>query len=202
MLGIRARLSGDFVWYFLRRHARGIALDVGAHYGEYLSALTKCEKVFAFEPNPYSFARLARETSLRIIPVQKAVSDHCGKATFFIDARERSRSVASTMSEDAARMNDGEFWPKIEVDCITLDSFCVGIDPSIIKIDVELHEPEVIAGAREVIARCKPAIVFEMGEGHRSLYEPALRFLVSLGYHLTEKRQSPGVLNVGAAPPR
>ena len=31
-------------------------------------------------------------------------------------------------------MNDGEFWPKIEVDCITLDSFCVGIDPSIIKI--------------------------------------------------------------------
>ena len=46
---------------------------------------------------------------------------------------------------------------------ITLDKFCdeQGIEPTLLKIDVEGWEPEVVHGARALVARARPAILFE-----------------------------------------
>ena len=51
----------------------------------------------------------------------------------------------------------------VEVDALTLDGFVAnrGVEPKFIKIDVEGHEPEALAGARMTIDRLRPLIYME-----------------------------------------
>jgi len=50
------------------------------------------------------------------------------------------------------------------VRAITLDAYCAEHDlyPSFVKVDVEGHEWEVIAGARDVIAKAHPTVLIEV----------------------------------------
>ena len=72
----------------------------------------------------------------------------------------------------------------ILVPCERLDDIYKGT-PSIIKIDVELHELQVLEGAKETIKKHMPTILIEI---HDYGNNPVAKFLEDLGYDKPEER--------------
>ena len=144
------------------------AIDVGANRGEYAIMLSKYfDRVTAFEPDSATF--LALENQIRVscatgvTPVNAAASDRDGHITFYRDLRPEWGGVAGSVHVLDGLEGRTE---EIRVPCVSLDSYCAAHDitPSFIKIDVEGHEPAVIEGARQIISRHRPVLVFEFWE--------------------------------------
>jgi FkbM family methyltransferase len=165
-----------------------VFFDIGANFGYYSVALAtaldrRC-RVYAFEPNPNTYARLLRHIEWNglkdlVQPIPLALSDRQGSATLI----ERSdNSGASRIGDDAAG---------IAVDLTTLDAFCADRDITqldALKIDVEGLEARVLRGGRETISRLKPAIVIEfwntgLERAHSSVAEVAAA-IDGLGYKM------------------
>jgi FkbM family methyltransferase len=78
------------------------------------------------------------------------------------------------------RWEVGHYSEPEEVPCTTIDSFEFQ-DITLMKIDVELHEPFVLEGAQETLQRCKPTLMIEdcfntyehllVGYGYKKIYE-------------------------------
>ena len=73
---------------------------------------------------------------------------------------------------------------KTEVECFKLDVFYSGV-PSIIKIDVEGHELQVLKGAENTIKKYTPMILVELFDFENN---KAAKYLKSLGYDDPEER--------------
>jgi len=147
-------LDSDSWWRALQRleFARGIILDVGANTGYSATWFsTVAEQVFAFEPHPNNVRvlrehlRIRRISNVRII--ESAVSDRLGSAML----RCKPRSGHHSLDDIGA----SETLSTIEVPCTTIDAFmdAEGIDRvTLLKIDVEGFEPEVLNGARHSLS--------------------------------------------------
>lgn len=160
-------MSIDVIERFILENlaAGGTALDVGANQGLYTEVmLRKGERVVAFEPNPTVAAMLRGNLQTdKLFVVQMAVSDREGEIEFYLDERPKMGGCASSVYllkglEAHTKKNP--------VSCTTLDIFCGqhSLIPNLIKIDVEGHEPHVIAGAKTIIEKYRPAIIFEFWE--------------------------------------
>ena len=148
--------------------ARGV-IDVGASMG--LFALVagledERRRVFAFEPVPETFACLERNLALnsraRIEPVAAAAAAFDGTIDLNVPPGESLPFGASTLPghRDAGR--------RITVRAVTLDRFVSERAPGhvdVIKLDTEGTEPDVLAGARSLIASDRPWIVCEVLHG-------------------------------------
>ena len=176
--------------YHLRRllGPGSVFFDIGANFGYYSMALaTALERqcrIYAFEPNPKTHARLLRHIEWNglngiVLPFPLALSDREGTATLI----ERSdNSGASRIGDDA---------PGIAVELTRLDDFCAdkGVERiDALKIDVEGLEARVLTGGRETLSRFKPALIVEfwttgLERAHSSVDEVA-GALNSLGYEL------------------
>jgi FkbM family methyltransferase len=137
-------------------------LDVGAYTGLYsIVAAMRGAKVVALEPMPANLWRMrvnAARNKVKIEMLPAAASDYEGAATLNYNPRVPLTTGASIetgiANHDAAVM----------VRCITIDS--LGQDNvSAIKIDVERHEPCVLKGAMQTIARCRPSLLIETLDG-------------------------------------
>ncbi len=139
--------------------------DLGAHYGIYSVGLAMrvggAGQVAAFEPNPLSFARLARHRrlnhleQLKIFPV--AVSDSKREDDLFTYG---SRESTTTHLRYAGEQGVGG--KPIRVATVRLDDLVRSGDirrPNFIKIDVEGHAHRALAGARETLAAAQPIIL-------------------------------------------
>ena len=106
---------------------------------------------------------------VRVAIHKAAVLDRVGVTTFYIDNRPDLGGVASSVHKLEPQ------FVEVSVPCVTLDqvSKAAGVDPSLIKIDVEGAEWSVIQGARSLIARARPSIVFEFWESwwERGIHE-------------------------------
>jgi len=148
------------------------AVDVGANVGWHAllmaSIVGPSGRVFAFEPNDSTRARLMaaidgnRLSQIAVDP--RAVSDRIGAAGF--QAPQAGQVWDGTGRLTGAPAEGGHTGPSVE--CITLDAFVSerGIEKlALIKIDVEGWELSVLRGARRTLETLGPAIVFE--------YDPA-----------------------------
>jgi FkbM family methyltransferase len=129
-------------------------VDVGANVGYYTAlAATKVAgrggRVIAFEPSPYAFERLKRlveENRLDYVSVMNAgLSDSSGKTKIYLGAGCDNHSPTMVAHEGANAT---------EVNIVTLDAEAerLGLDRlDLIKIDVEGHEPKVLAGAKRLL---------------------------------------------------
>ena len=136
--------------------------DVGANMGLY--ALL-CAKLFepgvvtGFEPTP-STASVARKivkaNRLDIDVVAAALSDENGQATLHL----------SPVSDSSNSLVEGfrDTTESVVVPTMRLDDHVrrTGQHPDVMKIDVETHEPAVLAGAAETIRAHRPYIVIEV----------------------------------------
>jgi len=134
-----------------------IFVDVGAHVGAWALRATKFyEQVIALEPNLEAFDVLKRNmvlnktTNLRAL--WAAASDENGELTLF------GYEKPSWTSSFEASMGHSTIGRKMIVQCLTIDS--LGLDPSLVKIDTEGHEPHVLRGMIETL-QYKPKLVVE-----------------------------------------
>jgi FkbM family methyltransferase len=136
-------------------------LDVGANVGMYsvLGCLaSQTLRAYAFEPIAENQAILRRNIDShgfteRISVEPVAASDHDGAATIRIDVDSSMHSFDVRPTSGGAR----------QVRTVTLDAFTAAamLSPDLIKIDVEGHEPAVLAGAARLCERCAPTLFVE-----------------------------------------
>jgi FkbM family methyltransferase len=133
-------------------------LDVGCHLGSFLSMLLRLApqgKHMAFEALPEKAARLKRKFA-DVQVIHSAVGDAKGEITFFNDL---THAGYSSMNRP---VNKDDRVEVLKVPCDTLDHL-VPADRHVdfMKMDVEGAELLVLKGAQQLIARCKPVILFE-----------------------------------------
>jgi FkbM family methyltransferase len=131
---------------------KAVALDIGGHVGFWSMWLAGAfDHVHAFEPTPehaQCFERNVRDSNVTL--------HRCA-----MGAREGFAGVTSDPENSGkAHLSEGASVPIKSVDSFGFEG--VGL----IKIDVEGYEPEVLEGAKETIARCKPVVVFEDNGQH------------------------------------
>ncbi len=182
----------SLILYFIKHFKAGdVFYDVGANYGFYThlaNELITQGECHAFEPNKTTFnylkRNLANSGSENEIHVNKiALSDHEGEVAFF-SATEIGASGISTTSEVLATMRDRRYTPT-SVPCTTLDSYVKDhTAPTIIKIDIEGGELEMLKGAETFLASSTPTIALEVirGEQGEAVSRKAAEYLVQLGY--------------------
>jgi len=133
-------------------------IDVGCHYGSTLSrfcSLAPSGHHVAFEAIPTK-ARFLRRKFPDVEIREMAVADREGTVEFFVKTKASGFSAM-------ARYGDGDD------ECITVraarldDVISTGRRYSMLKVDVEGAERLVFAGARQLLARDRPTILFECG---------------------------------------
>lgn len=156
------------VWNWLKQRTvpGSIILDVGAQFGLYSMLAARHiganGRIFAFEPSPDTVAVLGRHLknnrmSDRVEIVQAAVGPEEGEVTFYMAGTHPSNTLAPT-TVDPVKLTP------VKVKAITVDGFCRQrqLKPTILKIDVEGWELQVLRGATEVVQDPGLTICVEM----------------------------------------
>ena len=145
-------------------------IDIGCHKGEILNIILKYApngKHYAFEPIPYLFEELTKKYADRATICPYALSDTPGFSTFQFVKNAPAYSGIKKRKYDISNPEIEE----INVELKTLDEL-IPADEKIhfLKIDVEGGEFGVIKGAKELLKRNKPTILFECGKGASDYY--------------------------------
>jgi FkbM family methyltransferase len=178
----------------------GAFLDVGANAGVYAllcRLLWPSMEVVAFEPcgeTVEAGRRWAAANDVAVRFEQVALSEAPGEGVLYLSTRsDASHSLVAGFREAA---------DAVTVPLQTLDGFAErdGVTPTVVKIDVEQHEPAVVRGARETLARCRPVVVMERLKSRAS--RQAHRLLDELGYTAHPLGARDHLYWPGEAPPR
>ena len=148
-------------------------IDVGANIGFWTIALAQhirkhngSGRVIAFEPHPTNFERLQENVALndlgKIVEVHNvALSDH--KRSALLVLREDFARGATTGNASIDRQSPIDLGFKtIEVQCFTADEFLKNKNIGFIKVDIEGHEINFFDGAKGIIKKERPKILFEI----------------------------------------
>jgi len=146
-------------------------VDVGCHEGsvlEHMLRLAPEGRHFAFEPLP-AYAQRLRERfgASQVAVFEVALSDVAGETTF--------QHVVTNPSYSGLRQRrydrPDEQLEEIRVRTECMDALIPAALPiTLIKIDVEGAELQVLRGATETLRRWKPVVVFEHGLGAADHY--------------------------------
>ena len=136
--------------------------DVGANIGLYAEVCAegfRPQAVHAFEPTPTTAAvarAIVRANRLNVEIVEAALGDQSGVAVLHLsDESDASNSLVAGFKPSSE---------SVTVTVRRLDGYvrATNVHPTVIKIDVETHEPAVLAGAVGTIAADRPYIVIEV----------------------------------------
>lgn len=158
------------VWAELCRDAK-VIIDIGANTGVY-AMLAKTfspeATVYAFEPSRNIYNKLLVNNKLNgfdIICEQLAVSEKSGSMVFY-DIPDGHPTSASLSPDKLKNLNSytGDIW-EYEVQVTSLDDYVMAkgvYKVDLIKIDVELHELEVMKGMTGILKEHQPQILIEI----------------------------------------
>lgn len=148
----------------VQRYSPGdVVYDIGAHTGRYsLLAASIGAEVYAFEPNPQAYSRLAANVSVNefnSIDIRNVgLGDEENKETFYISSKEPRSSFNRTSPEHGS----AEIVDTAQVPLKTIDSLSDEIPPpDHLKIDVEGLGVSVLNGGEKTIRKTRPQIYFE-----------------------------------------
>jgi FkbM family methyltransferase len=177
----------SFVFNKLSDKSAPVIFDIGSNIGLHTvrwSKVSSKAKVFAFEPSPETRDILERNISRnslteRVVVVPQAVSDKSGHETFFCCDDDAYSSLKDTKRKKVIN--------SLQVQTTTVDKFVethLLEKISLIKIDVEGFEREVIAGAVNTLKDLKPDLFVEIYSGSNSNPDPeaTVRLICSFGY--------------------
>lgn len=159
---------------YLREHLvrpGDVVFECGAHHGELTIHLSRWVgeqgKVVAFEPVPRNRACVQKQIELNDLKNVTLVHAAVG--------RERGRA---RITDDSNAEVAGKRGPGIEVEMVRLDDY-VEMKPTMLKIDVEGYEAELLKGAREVM-KLRPRISLEMHPQSFDLYGTSVEEVLAL----------------------
>ena len=152
-----------------RQVEKPVVFDVGANNGFIATQLAqllreRAPRIFAFEPVPSTFLSLSRSVSaLRlqqlVFPICCAISDKAGASTIAYNPRE---SLFAQVGNDASNARVGSnlaYCATLRLDDIVGR---LGVTPSLLKIDVEGSELQVLRSAGSLLdSPDAPAICLE-----------------------------------------
>lgn len=162
------RLTRAILKKFLKNNHN--CIDVGCHKGEILDLMLTYSpqgKHYAFEPIPYLFENLKVKYAHKATLYPYALSDKSGSTTFNL---VKNAPAYSGIQKRKYAVKNPEI-EEINVELKTLDEL-IPTDEKIhfIKIDVEGGEFGVLKGAKSLLKRNKPIILFECGKGASDYY--------------------------------
>ena len=154
----------------------GTVVDVGANIGNhtvFFGVVMGAQRVLSFEPGAWAHSQAAFNIALnglsdRVVLHKLALSDHDGTGRMTFWAKGNHGTL--WLSDDP----DGE-----EVKVVRGDPLMPESRVTLIKIDVERHEHEVIEGLKGTIARDRPVICVETAQIERPGLE---KRMAALGY--------------------
>ena len=134
----------------------GLCLDIGANIGNHaLFFAPHFTQVLAFEPNPRTFALLQLNATLasNVRCFNVGLSDAAGRAQLAVPADNIGM----------ATLQPGGTGQAVACELQRLDDLpeLAGQRVALVKIDVEGHEAAVLRGARAMLERDRPVVVFE-----------------------------------------
>lgn len=136
-----------------------ICLDIGANIGYYaLQEAKVCRKVYAVEPVLQNYLLLRQNIDLNhyqnIWPYNLAMGESSGDGEIAISPM---RNMCSMYGDNGYR----EYAGKEKVLVSTIDDFLKGKDmPSVIRMDVEGYELNILKGAKEFLKSGTPCQIF------------------------------------------
>jgi FkbM family methyltransferase len=169
----------------MRRHLGpgGVFYDIGANIGFFalLAAHfvdTGQGHVYAFEPTPDNAAEIRSNVALNGLPnvtvIEKAVGAAAGTGQLqVVDDQSWSKLVET---------GDHPFTEQvIDIEVVAIDDLVGDLrPPTVVKIDVEGFELQVLEGMRRTIAEHAPVIICELHDTHREF----AAFCRDVGYRL------------------
>jgi FkbM family methyltransferase len=169
-----SRVSGEkaFIEKYIP-NKNGVVIDVGANVGDYIDELVfinKSIKIHAFEPHPLTFSKLSRNTEKysNVFIYNKGVSSQCGFLNLYDYGSNDGSEHASLFRDVISEIHGSQSVTSHEVELIDLDGFIESsniVEISLLKIDTEGNELEVLRGCSKSIALGKiKAIHFEFNE--------------------------------------
>lgn len=140
----------SFVVHFLR--PEDVFVDAGANIGVFtiLASGAAGARSIAFEPGPSAFSYLKSNILLN------SLSQCVSARNIALGGREGRTRFTTGLGTENTVTKEGNDLNSVEVDLSTLDRQLDGIEPVVIKIDVEGYEQEVLAGGRNILA--KPSV--------------------------------------------
>lgn len=183
IIGVSMRMYGEYGQYEINllnnfMNKESVVYDIGSNMGFHSLGLAEHSKiVYAFEANPknYKLCKLNVATQPKVKVYNVAVSD--------------SNRLGTVEDIDLDSQNNyGEIHVdtgSVECEFVKLDDFIKKqklLPPTVIKIDVEGHEYEVLKGADETIRNNLPIIFYEHQHGDHlpEIYD----YLTQLGYKI------------------
>lgn len=153
----RAFYEGQMLEHIRARLSPGtLALDVGANIGNHTVFLAKvCElNVISLEPGEHCFKILTRNIELnalqsRVTAYRKAAGQSAGRGVVV---------EAAPQNLGQTRVEQG---PDGEIEVVPIDALTIDLPVSLLKVDVEGMELEVLKGAAKTIERHRPLIYVE-----------------------------------------
>lgn len=164
-------------------------IDIGAQTGNMSVAYSLfANKVISFEPNPATFDVLEKNSQLNsnIIPFNYAISDQEGPLQFHYSDYGFCNGGFATRTEFGIGVTGHKI--PIDVYAINLESFIneSNIDIkniSLIKIDAEGHDKDILKTLNNIIYKHKPVLITEIYNGlNPSEISDLLSTIHSLGY--------------------
>jgi FkbM family methyltransferase len=155
------------VFYAHAQRAR-VVLDVGAHVGYFtvLGALANAQaRVFAFEPNPTVYQRLARNIALNGLTNAEAIPNAAGRKSAAAEFYFVPEGIPANSSLSLDYISTCDQVLSTTVGVVAIDDFLAarGIDcVDLVKLDTETTEADVLEGMARTLERCRPVILCEI----------------------------------------
>ncbi len=154
-------------------NTKDIVIDIGAQFGDYaiLCAAYYKAKVVTFEPLRSNFKLIKEAIYLNNLSSKEINAYNLGLG-------DRNRVITTNFNGDM--INSMKAGKKVKMSVRTLDYF--NFSPTIIKIDVEGYELQVLNGAKNTLRKYHPKIIIET-HGRR-LKSEVLKFLSKYRYKI------------------
>ncbi|CAA9520402.1 MAG: hypothetical protein AVDCRST_MAG91-2162 [uncultured Sphingomonadaceae bacterium] len=182
------KVNDQLATYYVARLCKPGAtfVDIGAHIGSTFAEVRHhlpTVKIIAVEAIPDKAKHLKAKFPWAQI-ICGALSEKEGEVSFFVNVEQ---SGYSSLARNGSAVRE------ITVPSIRLDQVVLADDVDVIKLDVEGAELGVLRGAGDLVARCRPTIMFESGPGevlgysHEALFD----WFVEHDYHIVLPNRLP-----------